>query len=147
MLCNTLHNDLITSMKAKNGVQTQTLRFLISALKNEKINLMKEELPDEDVLRIIQRQVKQHHDSIEQYNAGGRIELAEKEMQELEILKTYLPQMMDEKEVKKVVEEKKTALGITDKSGMGRLMGDVMKELKGKADGNTVKKMVEHILE
>lgn len=146
MLFDTLQKDLMNAMKAQDEMKTSTLRFLIAALKNEQINLKKEKLDDEDVLRIIQRQVKQHNDSIELYKTGNRLELAQKEEQEIAILKSYLPTMMSEEDVKKVVEEKKRALAVTDKSGMGRLMGEVMKELKGKADGSVVKKTVEQIL-
>lgn len=147
MLFDTLQNDLLQSMKAKDKTKISTLRFLIAALKNEKISLMKDMLTDEDVIKIIQRQVKQHSDSIEQYKAGNRLELMEKEMKEAEILRSYLPTMMNEEDVKKIVEEKKAALGITDKSRIGQLMGEVMKELKGKADGSVVKKVVESVLE
>lgn len=146
MLYDQLQQDLISALKSKHEDKTSTLRFLMAALKNEAIALKKEKLEDEDVLKIIGRQVKQHHDSIEQYRTGGRMELMEKEMREVEILKSYLPVMMSEAEVKRVVIDKKNALGITDKTGMGRLMGEVMKELKGKADGLTVKKVVEESL-
>lgn len=146
MLFDILQKDLLHSMKAKDDIKTSTLRFLIAALKNEKIALKEESLSDEDVLRTIQRQVKQHNDSIELYKQGKRPELVQKEEQEIAILKSYLPTMLSEDEVKKVVEGKKSALGITDKSSVGRLMGEVMKELKGKADGSAVKKVVEQSL-
>jgi len=146
MLIETIQQDLTQAMKSKEEKKVSTLRFLIAALKNEQIATKKEHLDDEEVRKIIQRQVKQHADSIAQYRAGNRIELALKEEKEMIILKSYFPSMMSEEEVKKVVEAKKTALGITDTSGMGRLMGEVMKELKGKADGSVVKKVVEETL-
>lgn len=146
MLIETIQQDLTQAMKSKEEKKVSTLRFLIAALKNEQIATKKEHLDDEEVRKVIQRQVKQHADSIAQYRAGNRIELALKEEEEMMILKSYLPSMMSEEEVKKVVEAKKTALGITDTSGMGRLMGEVMKELKGKADGSIVKKVVEETL-
>jgi hypothetical protein len=146
MLIETIQQDLTQAMKSKEEKKVSTLRFLIAALKNEQIATKKEHLDDEEVRKVIQRQVKQHADSIAQYRAGNRIELALKEEEEMMILKSYLPSMMSEEEVKKVVEAKKTALGITDTSGMGRLMGEVMKELKGKADGSVVKKVVEETL-
>jgi uncharacterized protein YqeY len=146
MLIETIQQDLTQAMKSKEEKKVSTLRFLIAALKNEQIATKKEHLDDEEVRKVIQRQVKQHADSIAQYRAGNRIELALKEEEEMIILRSYLPSMMSEEEVRKVVEEKKTALGITDTSGMGRLMGEVMKELKGKADGGVVKKMVEETL-
>ncbi len=127
-------------------MKTSTLRFLIAALKNEKIDLKQDQLSDEDVIKIITRQVKQHNDSIEQYRAGERLELMAKEEQEVAILKTYLPTLMSEDEITQIVLAKKEALGIADKSSMGRLMGEVMKELKGKADGLLVKKVVENSL-
>ncbi|NQV88486.1 MAG: GatB/YqeY domain-containing protein, partial [Parcubacteria group bacterium] len=94
---------------------------------------------------IIRRAVKQRKDSIEQFKKGGREDLVKSEESELIILQTYLPQMMSVDEIKKVVETKKTELGITDKSKVGLLMSAIMKELKGKADGGDVKKIVEEL--
>ena len=143
MLFTQLSADLITSMKAKDELRTSVLRFLISALKNEKIAKQKPELDDEEVVSIVRKQVKQHEDSVTQFRAGGRPELADKEEAEIKILKQYLPPEMSEDAVRAVVLKIKGSLGLTDKSQAGRLMGEVMKELKGQAGGAMVKAIVE----
>ena len=91
-------------------------------------------------------EVKQRKDSAEQYRTGEREELALQEDEEQLILEAYLPQMMGREDIEKVVQARIEALGITDKSSMGKLMGAVMSELKDKADGNDVKEVVETLL-
>ncbi|MBL7045114.1 MAG: GatB/YqeY domain-containing protein, partial [Parcubacteria group bacterium] len=92
---------------------------------------------------VIKKQAKQRKDSIEQFKAGGRDELAESEEKELVILSAYLPEDMSREEVEKIAIAKKEELGVTDKSKIGILMGAIMKEAKGKADGTVVKEVVE----
>nr|NIT71453.1 GatB/YqeY domain-containing protein [candidate division KSB1 bacterium]NIX71133.1 GatB/YqeY domain-containing protein [candidate division KSB1 bacterium] len=94
---------------------------------------------DEGAITVIKRLAKQRKDSIEQFEGAGRNELAEKEKAELAILEGYLPEMMGKDEIEKVARVKKDELGVDDKLKMGMLMGAVMKELKGKADGGDVK--------
>ena len=90
--------------------------------------------------------VKQRKDSIEQFTNGGRPELAECEKYELGILEKYLPSAMPKAEIEKIATDLKAKLGITDKTKMGQLMGAVIKETKGKADGADVKEVVEKLL-
>lgn len=144
-----IENDLKLALKSGNTGKAGVLRFLISAVKNfqiEKKAQDKKYLSDEDVILILKRQVKQRKDSITQYERGGRLDLAEKEKKELKILEGYLPTQMSEEEICKIVERKKAELGISDKSGFGKLMGAVMSEIKNKAEGETVKKVVERKL-
>jgi len=94
----------------------------------------------------VQRQVKQHKESIEAFTKGGREELARKERAELEILKTFLPQQLSSEEIKKMVEETITQLPEQDRNNFGKVMGAVMGRVKGKADGNTVGKVVKELL-
>lgn len=146
----TIREQIKDAMREKDTVKLQTLRGLLSACTNELLILKRtpqDELTDEEVLSVIRKAVKQRKDSIEQFTSGGRPELAEDEKKELGILETYLPAMMSEEEVMKVVLSKKEELGITDKSKMGQFIGVVMKELKGKADGDVVKKAVEQALD
>lgn len=142
MLFDQIQSDLTTAMKARDELKIGTLRLLLSALKNEKIDMGKDQLEDTEVVRIIQRQIKQRQDSIGHYMTGGRKDLAEQEMREVEILKSYLPAMMSEADILNIIQKKKTELNITDKSGLGRLMGEIMKEVTGKADGNLVSQLV-----
>ncbi|MAG12801.1 glutamyl-tRNA amidotransferase [bacterium] len=139
-----------TALKEKDASLLKTLRSILAALTNEAITQKKkpsELLDDETVLVVIGRLAKQRRESIEQFEKGGRKELAAEEKEELTHLEEYLPQMIGEDDIKAVVEKKKTELSITDKSGMGQLMGAVMQELKGKADGTMVKKVVDQLFE
>lgn len=149
MLHQQIEADLKSALKSGDKEKAGVLRFLISAVKNlqiEKKAQGKEFLPDEDIISVLKRQVKQRKDSIEGYEKGGRADLAEKEKAELAVLESYLPAQMDEAKIREAVKAKKEALGISDKSGFGKLMGAVMGELKGQADGEAVKKAVEEEL-
>ena len=135
-------------MKAKDKLRVNVLKGLIAAFTNEVISQKKKpdaEISDDDALKVIKRAVKQREDSIEQFAKGGRNDLVENEQAELEILKTYLPEVMSKEEIQKVAEAKKTEMGIEDKTKMGILMGAVMKELGGKADGKDVKEVVDNL--
>jgi len=149
MLHEKIEAELKSALKSGEKEKTGILRFLISAIKNYQIdNKLKGEeyLKDEDVIAVIRRQVKQRKDSIAEYEKGGRPELAEKEKTEMEMLENYLPAQASVEKIREVVKAKKTELGITDKSGFGKLMGVVMAELKGQTDGDAVKKVVEEEL-
>ena len=139
-----LKDELKQSMLARDELKTSTLRMVISALGYYEIEKggAGYEATEEDVQLILQKQVKQRKDSIEQFKAGGRDELAEKETKELQILEAYLPQQMGEDEVRKLVDEAVTATGATGASDMGKVMGALMPKVKGKADGSLVSKLV-----
>lgn len=137
------------AMRNKEEVRLQTLRSIISGFTNELLNLKRtpqDELSDEEVLTVVRRAVKQRKDSIEQFEKGGRPDLSESEKAELSILETYLPKMMDREEVLKIAKAKKEEMGVIDKSKIGMFIGALMKELKGKADGDTVKSVVDELL-
>ncbi len=144
-----IKTQMIEAMKAKDAVKLQTLRGVLSAFTNELVNLKRtpqDTLSDEEALNVIRRAVKQRKDSIEQFTNGGRPELAEDEKAELAVLEEYLPTMMSEDEVMKIALAKKAEMGEIDKSKAGQFMGMLMKELKGKADGDVVKKVVDNLL-
>ncbi len=146
MIHDQLKNEMKEAMKAKDAVRLQTIRSLLSAFTNELVatkRMPNDILPDEDALKVIKRSANQHKDSIEQFTNGGRPELAESEMAELKIIESYLPAQMSEEEITKIVLAKKAELGVTDKTGMGKLMSAVMAETKGAADGAMVKKIVD----
>ncbi len=137
------------AMLAKDSVRLNTLRGILAAFTNETMAKKRkpdEMLSDDEALEVIRRAVKQRKDSISQFRAGGREDLAVDEEAELAILQTYLPTMMSRDEIKVVAEQKKSEMGVTDKSKMGMFMGAVMKELKGRADGDDVKAVVEELL-
>ncbi len=133
------------AMKDRNELALSALRGIFSAIKNEAIDAgERESISDEVSMKVIKRQVKQRKDSIEQFTQGNRMDLVEKETAELRVIENYLPAMISETEIEKVVIEVKTELGITDASKMGMLMGAVMKKLAGQEfDGGLVKMMVE----
>jgi len=146
----TLQQDIkakmIEAMKAKDQVKLDTMRGLLSAFTNEAVAKKKrpdEELSDEEVLAVISRAVKQRKDSIEQFEKGGRADLADSEKVELAILEAFLPAQMPKDEVIKYVKAKHIELGMNDPTKKNQFMGMVMKELKGKADGTIVKEAVD----
>lgn len=142
----TVREDMKTAMRAKDAVRLTTLRGLLSAFTNELVSLKRkptDTLEDAEALAVIKRAVKQRKDSIEQFTAGGRDDLAESEQAELAILESYLPAMASPQEIQKVAETKKAELGVTDKSKMGILVGAVVKEFNGNADGAVIKQIVE----
>ncbi len=137
------------AMRAKDELRKEVLRSILTAFVNElvaKRRTPQEILGDDDCIAVLKRLVKQRKDSAEQFTAGGRPELAEKEIKELAIIEEFLPALMPREEIKKIALAKKAELGAIDKSSMGKFIGTVMKECKGKADGNDVKSVCEEIL-
>jgi len=134
------------AMKAREEVKLSVLRSLSSAFTNELVAKGKkptDELSDDEALAVITRASKQRKDSIDQFEKGGRPELAESEKAELVVIEAFLPTLMTEDEIKVVVAAKKAELNATDKSQLGMFVGAVMKDLKGKADGALVKKIID----
>ncbi len=103
-------------------------------------------LTNEEVIEVVSSEVKKRKDSIEQYEKGGRSDLAENEKKELEILMEYMPKQMGEDEIRKIVKEKIEELGISGSQETGKLMGAIMPQFKGKTDGNAVSKIVQEEL-
>ena len=149
MLHNQIREEIKNAMRAKDELRKEVLRGILTGFTNELVATKRtpqEILEDAGCVAVIKRQVKQRKDSYEQFVAGGRPELAEKEKNELAILETFLPQTMSREEIKKIAEAKKAELGIVDKSKMGQFIGAVMKACGGNADGNDVKAVVEEVL-
>jgi uncharacterized protein YqeY len=141
-------DDAKEAMVKKEELRLNVLKGLKAAFMNEMLakKTSTPELGDEETLNVVRRAVKQRRDSIEQFGKGGRKDLVDSEMAELKILEAYLPAMMSEADIKKVAEKKKAELGFSDKTKAGMLMSAIMKDLKGKADGTDVKRIVEEIL-
>ncbi|HRY28154.1 MAG TPA: GatB/YqeY domain-containing protein [Candidatus Moranbacteria bacterium] len=141
--------DLKDAMKSGDAKKRDTLRLLDSAIKNTEIEKKKREtgLSDEEIIEVVARSIKQRKDSVAQYEAGGRPELAENEKAEIEILSVYMPEQMSEEKIREAVKEIIAATGMTSKADMGKVMGQAMGKLKGQADGNVVKKIVEEELQ
>lgn len=144
----TIKDGVKDAMKNKDMARLTVLRGLSSAFMNEAVNLSRGpqgELTDEEVIAVITREAKRRKDSINQYTEGGREDLATDEKAELVILEEFLPVMMTQDEIRPIAEAKKTELGIDDKSKLGMLTGAIMKDLKGKANGDDVKAVVESL--
>jgi uncharacterized protein YqeY len=150
----TIKDQIKDALRAKDAIRLETLRSLTAAFQNEIIMGKAQpdaagNLADEPALAIVRRSVKQHKDSIEQFQKGGRADLVAKEKEELAILESYLPQMMPREEIRVVAKarvEKMKADGSFDPKAGGKLTGMLMKELAGKADGADVKAVVDGLL-
>ena len=143
-----LRETLKEALKAKDAVTLRTVRSIMTACTNELVATGKtpqDTLDDAGVLAVIKRLAKQRKESIVQYESANRPELAEPEKEELVVLEAYLPSLMSTEEIRPIAEAKKAELGIDDKAKMGMLVGAVMKELAGKADGGDVKVVVESL--
>ena len=137
--------DMISAMKEKNQVKVTAIKSLVAAFTNtlaEPNREDRENLTDDEVLAVIKRGVKQRKDSIAQFTEGGRPELAESEQAELAMLEHYLPEMMSKEQILEIAVRVKESMNVTDKSKMGILIGAVMKEIAGQADGSDVKDVV-----
>jgi len=143
-----LRNTLKEAMKAKDEVRLRTVRSIMTACTNELVATGKtpqDELSDAETLSVIKRLAKQRRESIIQFEAANRPELAEPEKAELVVLESYLPTLMSREQIRPIAEEVKNELGITDKAKMGMLVGAVMKKLQGQADGADVKVVIEEM--
>jgi uncharacterized protein YqeY len=143
-----IKGEVKEAMKAHDTVRLSVVRGMLAAFTNELVATGKtpqDMLDDAGVLKVIKRLSNQRKDSIEQFVAGGRPELADGERAELAILEKYLPTLMSREEIAFIARAKKNELGVTDKSKAGQLTGAIMKELAGKADGGDVKAVVDEL--
>lgn len=149
MLKQQIQDELKQSMLARDEVKTSVLRMLKSAINYYEINKggAGYEASDEDVMNVINTQVKQRRDSIEQFTNAGRTELAEKEKKELALLQIYLPEQLSEDEVRKLVVEAVKQTGASSPQEMGKVMSALMLKVKGKADGTLVSRLVKEQLQ
>lgn len=139
-----LRDELKKAMLARDTFKTSVFRMVLSAVGYYEINKggAGYEATEEDVLEVLQKEAKQHRDSIEQFSAGGRQDLVDKEKKELEILQVYLPARMGEEEIRKLVADAVKQTGAKSQADMGKVMGALMPKTKGKADGVLVSKIV-----
>ncbi|MBN2815653.1 MAG: GatB/YqeY domain-containing protein [Campylobacterales bacterium] len=141
----TIHNDLKTAMKTKDIKKRDALRLLTSAFKQIEVDERKE-LNDEDVIKIIQTQVKRRNDAAEQYKAAGRDDLLQIELDEIACYEVYLPAQLSDEELTTALKEIITQVGAQSMKDMGKVMGVASKELSGKADGKRINEMVKTLL-
>lgn len=144
----TIQADFIAAMNARDDIKKGTLSMLKAAImKWEVSGGEKKEASDEDVVQIIQREIKQRRDSAEGFRSGGNDSMAEKENAEMQVLMTYMPEQMGEAEVQAEVKRILEEAGISSKAEMGKAMGLVMAQLKGKADGGVINRTVAGLLQ
>ena len=141
MIRDQIDKDIIEAMKSHNENVLTVLRMLKSSIKNSEIQKQKE-LDEPDILSVIQGQIKSRRDSIALYNQGGRAELAQKEEAEIEILTKYLPEQMDEAAIREIVSKAIAETNANGMQDMGKVMGKIMPEVKGKADSSLVSQIV-----
>lgn len=138
-------NDMKTAMKAKETQKRDALRLLLSAFKQVEVDERKE-LSDEDITKIIQKQVKQRLDSAAQFKEAGRDDLLEKEESEIAFFMVYMPKQLDDAELESAVSAIITKVGAETMKDMGKVMGMASKELSGKADGKRINECVKKLL-
>ena len=137
-----LQEELKAAMKAKDKATLTGLRNIIGKLKAQRID-KGEDLTDQECIQILQSSVKQLQDSLEQYEKGGRYDLAEVEAFELKLIEKYLPEQLKDDDVRALVRKTIKSMGAKSMQDMGRVMGAIMKELAGAADGKKVQKIVQ----
>ena|SRR6266481_5354900 len=136
-----LKADLQAAMKRGDAIETATLRMLVSQIQYARIEL-KGELKEEDYLAVLQRAVKTRREAIEQYEKGGRPELAAKEKKEIAIVERYLPEAMGPEETARAVDALLQELGLTVKKDLGRAMKEFMARHRGRVDGKAVNALI-----
>lgn len=144
-------NKLLTehmkqAMKDKDKVRLSVIRMVRAALQNEAINKGVETLSEEEELAILSREVKQRNESIQEFKSAGRDDLVEKTETELAILQEYLPEPLTDEELGDLIKQAIETTGATSKKDFGKVMGAVMPQVKGKADGSHVQKLVQKLL-
>lgn len=144
-LLDTIQNDVKDAMRAKDKVRLTTLRSIVAEAKKLGLDSGKE-VADENVIAIIAKGIKSRQESSKMYRDAGRDELADIEDQEIEIYRTYQPEQLSEEEIEKIVAEAIAAVGASGPSDMGKVMGKLMPQVKGKADGQLVSSTVKRML-
>lgn len=139
--------DLTTAMKARDEARVSTLRMLKSAVHAAGIQKGKSSLEDGEVLEVIQRMLKQYQESVEAYTKGNRLDLAEKEKKEIEILRAYLPPAISEEELKSIIRATLQELKVSGASAVGQVMKAVIPKVKGRADGKLINQLVTQMLQ
>ncbi len=145
MLKEKIQKDFIVAFKAREETISSVLKMLQAAVKNAEIE-KKGQLDDEQIIQVIFSEAKKRKDAIEAYEKGGRLELAEKEKKELEVLSAYLPEQMTEDEIRRLAEEAVKQSGASGPREIGKVMAILTPKTKGRADGALASKVVKELL-
>ncbi|OGW85534.1 MAG: aspartyl-tRNA amidotransferase [Omnitrophica bacterium RIFCSPHIGHO2_02_FULL_46_11] len=146
VLIEKIETDLKNAMKEKNELTLSTLRMVKAAVKNKEIEKKVKSLSDQELIEIIQKQIKQRRDSLVDFEKAGRSDLIKKEKGEITVLEQYLPKQLTESELKTIVQKAVQATGAKTKADMGRVMKELMPQIAGKADGKQVSQIVSSLL-
>jgi uncharacterized protein len=149
MLKDKLNEDLKAAMRAKDGVRLRAIRSIRAALLEKEINERQggeATLNEEQEIAVLQKQAKQRRESIEQFRAAGRDDLAVKEQEELQVIEQYLPKQLGDEEIRKVVHQVIAGFGSPTPPQMGQVIGETMRLLRGRAEGRRVQGIVQEIL-
>ncbi len=146
-----ISSELAPALKSRNDFRAQTLRFLLASIHNREIEKRGkgdgEDLTEEEIIGVLSRETKRRKEAAEIYKKGGRPELESKELEELKIIKEFMPPEMDESEIKKIVSGAIQMVGAKDEKDFGRVMGEAMKQLKGRAESSLVNKIIKEFFE
>jgi uncharacterized protein YqeY len=140
-----LDSDLKEALKSRDEVKLSTIRMLKASLKNKSIEKMSS-LTDDEIISVLSSASKQRRESIEQYTAAGRSELAAKELKELEIIQSYLPKQLSPEDIDAVISNAIAEIGASSPADMGKVMKLVSPKTKGVADGKFVSQRVKELL-
>ena len=140
-----LSSDLREAQKSRNSLKVDTLRLLLSEIKNKEIDL-RQEIENEEIISILTTQIKKRREAASIYEKNGRNDLHEKETKESSILESYLPEQVGEEELRKRIQEILTEVGAQGPRDIGKVMKIVIPEFKGKADGSEIKNLVSELL-
>jgi hypothetical protein len=140
-----LMDEMKQAMKSNDKARLSTIRMIRTAVKNKEIDL-RNKLDDDEILRVIQGMVRKSEESIEQFKAGGRMDLVEKETKEIEILRSYLPQALSTEDVIRIIDESIRETEASSLKDLGKVMKSVMPKLTGKADGKLINQLVKERL-
>ncbi len=141
-----LSQDIKSAMLAKDADRLSTLRLLKSVIGYVQIERKTENLSDADFVGVVQKEVKKRRDAIEQYEKGGRPELAEKEKKEITVLETFLPKALSPEELEQLIKATIQETGATSKKDMGPVIKAVQAKAAGRADGKTISGLVGKLL-
>ena len=141
----TLLSDLKEAMKSKDSLKVDTLRLIVSEIKNREIDL-REELGDEAITALLTTQIKKRKEAAKMFEQGGRTDLKEKEEKEMAIIQVYLPEQVGEDELKQRIQAVIAETGAQGPKDMGKVMKVVVPEFKGKAEGDQIRNIVTELL-
>jgi len=141
-----INQDYIAAMKARDTARSSALSFLRAQIKNVKVDKRIDKVPDEEVLAVIKRQIKQRLDSIKQFEDGGRGDLAEKEKSEMVLLQVYLPAQMPQEQLKVIVEQAIKDTQAASVKDLGKVIKEVVLKAAGKADNQAISTLAKEYL-